>query len=357
MEEIYEMLELSGELVKLRLQSAKCRMNNIPTIDAPATGLEIPDMSSLHRVSAWAEIFDELNQIVVGTPTGKKENGDRAAKYCGISSNMNDNRRKNMANEGEIRATQCCEVKSENDEFWEKLDELWEGMSSTHQKCVVLPVSQNSKTRCEPSSSRGVHDSSSCGTLTGKSISVRYVVQEKCVNPVETHERTTQQAYAYLAEDSHGNLIHNNSKILECVSEDLKPTCNAPSSFASDNETEQFYLQKPIHKLSQSSQELRGNSEQHKNLELFPAVSDGTATASDSAQNDVLQTHTFSLKKCEEQGFGFTLKPDKFQQEVYVASILSGGPCDGMLQPLDKITKVSVKKFVCDREGANTLTL
>ena len=391
--EVYQMLDFSGEVVKLRLQSVDARRAKKPSVENPR-GLEIPDMSSLHRVSAWAEIFSELDQIVACTPSGAKkvpEAKTKAAKDDGVSESGNVTKKtgKELA-ESEIIATVCNEVKSGNDEFWEQFDELWEGEGSKEQTeqsvtntihtSEIRSYAAPTQNECTASS----HDSSS-GTLKGKSISIRYVVHEKCVNPTEeTREKTTQRSCVYLTQDSRGKLTRDDSKSngfsadedttnqsrkdstnrsredttheSRATEESLEKTTQITKSLerspsvASGYETDNSTLRSSANDLPHCGRSSRTDTETFTSIDSFDISNDADdkllASPSKVAQSsDVLETRTFSVGKSEDHGFGFSLMPDKFKQEVYIASVLPGGPCDGLLQPLDKITKVSLCHF------------
>lgn len=358
--EVYQMLDFSGDVVKLRLQSVDTRRAKNPSVENPG-GLEIPDMSSLHRVSAWAEIFNELDQIVASTPSvGKKETGSKneVAKSDEGSRKISDSRKKTGNEEGEITASVCNEVKSSNDEFWEQFDELWDGEESSKEQSVtnvVRPSEIRSHADCTKNESTTSSPDSSSGTLKGKSISVRYVVHEKCVNPTqESREKTTQRSCVYFTQDSRGKLTRDDSRSRETSTNGScemstqdsleKPTksLERSPSVASGYETDNSTLRTDCGRISQT------DTEHFTSMDSFDISNDaddkllispsklGTVESS-----DVLETRTFSVQKSDEHGFGFSLMPDKFKQEVYIASVLPGGPCDGMLQPLDKITKVS----------------
>lgn len=396
-EEVYQMLDFSGEFVKLRLQSVDTRKAKQSSVENPM-GLEIPDMSSLHRVSAWAEIFNELDQIVaVSTPPGAKKEPD--TKTEATESNAKTG---NEARESEITATVSKEVKSGNDEFWEQFGELWEGEKNcteeTGQSASKIARTDEIRSFAAPtyneSTDAGVktHDSSS-GTLNGKSISIRYFVHEKCVNPAqETREKTTQRSCVYLRQDSRGKLTCDSPKTQLSIKPFETSTNSSSINRSSENltrdsgSTQEYRAKKSlVESTDESPERTRQNT---RSLERSPSVASGYETDStlqnsvndlphfnqradaepftsmDSfdisndaddkllppptkvgnvdSSSDVLETRTFSVVKSGQDGFGFSLMPDKFKQEVYIASVLPGGPCDGMLQPLDKITKVSI---------------
>lgn len=378
--DVYQMLDFSGEVVKLRLQSVdqtnqdstKEKGYKIPEIPEKNLKIpEIPDMTSLHRVSAWAEIFNELDQIVASTtPVGdgahkRPGNKDGAVKDDGTYVNVSDTKYKiqNSQNaeskddvtESQITASVCNEVKSGNEDFWETFDALWEGhVSSTKQdedkesktdcqkKCEY---SGKSKSDVESPAERdksktdvvlhgtaitfprtgsentdvknGDHDSTS-GTLKGRSISVRYVVREKCVTPdaqishKDSFERSQSVASGYETDcstlrSSTNDIVHNG----RMSRTETEPFAASIDSFDISNDADDKLSYSPVVKIS-----------------------------SQSPISEFLETRTFSVQKSTEHGFGFSLMPDKFKQEVYVASVLPGGPCDGLLQPLDKIIKV-----------------
>lgn len=362
--EVYQMLDFSGDVVKLRLRSVDTRRTKNPSVENPG-GLQIPDMSSLHRVSAWAEIFNELDQIVASTPAvEKKVTGAKSevARNDGRSREISEPHKKTGNEEGEITATVCNEVKSSNDELWEQLDELWERKDSSKKRSVTDVVRDSgisSYADCTKNENTTSCVDTSSGTLKGKSISIRYVVHEKCVNPTqESREKTTQRSYVFLKQDSRGKLTRDDSRSREtCTNGSCetstqdsleKPTISLERSpsVASGYETDNSTLRNSANDLPQCG---RADTEHFTSVESFdisndaddkllisPASKLGTVDSS-----DVLEMRTFSVQKSEEHGFGFSLMPDKFKQEVYIASVLPGGPCDGMLQPLDKITKVS----------------
>ena len=394
--EVYQMLDFSGEVVKLRLQSVDTRRAKNPSVQNPGA-LEIPDMTSLHRVSAWAEIFNELDQIVASTPgVGKKETGDKSesVKDEGIPKKPSASNKKtgNELTESEITATVYNEVKSGNDEFWEQFDELWEGEGNSTKKTEqsVTNGVHTSEVRSYAAPTRNKTTSPPCpdsssGTLKGKSISIRYVVHEKCVNPTEeSEEKTTQRSCVYFTQDLHGKLTRDHSKPLELTTAQDKT--NAPrenstivtratvtnesrdhesrerakqvtkflersSSVASGYETDNSTLRSSANDLPDCSRGLQADTELFTSVDSFDISNDADEKLISSPlklqineSSGVLETRTFSVQRSEEHGFGFSLMPDKFKQEVYIASVLPGGPCDGRLQPLDKITKVS--KFV-----------
>ena len=384
------MLDFSGELVKLRLQSVDTRRAKNPSVGNTG-GLDIPDMSSLHRVSAWAEIFNELDQIVASTPSGAK-NEPRAetktAKNDGASGNVAAKTGKESA-ESEITATVCDEVKSANDEFWEQFGKLCEdeecsGEQTEESVAHTLHSSEIRSYAAPTKNEDTASQDSSSGTLKGKSISIRYVVHEKCVNPTqETRERTTQRSCVYFTQDSRGKLTRDDSKSHEFSADDdstnescksctngsrgntthesrvtqeslEKPTQITKSlerspSVASGYETDNSTLRSSANDLPHCGSSSQADTEPFTSMDSFDMSNDaddkllvsplkvGTAEPS-----NVLETRTFSVQKTEQHGFGFSLMPDKFKQEVYIASVLPSGPCDGMLQPLDKITKVSM---------------
>ncbi|XP_028397997.1 glutamate receptor-interacting protein 1-like isoform X2 [Dendronephthya gigantea] len=405
--EVYQMLDFSGEFVKLRLQSVDTRKTKQPSVETPARGLEIPDMSSLHRVSAWAEIFNELDQIVaVSKPSGAKkepETKTEAAKNVGITRKIPESNTKtgNEGAESEITATVSEEVKSGNDEFWEQFGELWESEKNRTEEQTTTNATRTDEIRsfAAPTSNESTdtgiktHDSSS-GTLNGKAISIRYVVHEKCVNPAQvTHERTTQRSCVYLRQDSRGKLSCDNPKtqfstkpyetstcsdsrnrsrenltndsgsaqesrerksLVESTDESPQKTrqntgsLERSPSVASGYETDST-LQNSVNDLPHCDQ--RGDTEPFTSMDSFDISNDAddkllpptTKVGNVDSTSDVLETRTFSVEKSGQHGFGFSLMPDKFKQEVYIASVLPGGPCDGMLQPLDKITKIDDK--------------
>jgi hypothetical protein len=379
--EAYQLLDFSGELVKLRLQSVDTRRAKFPNGEKPPLGLDIPDMTSLHRVSAWAEIFNELDQIVASTPsTAKKGPGadTKAASNDGVSENV-AKKTGNESSESEITATVCNDVESANDEFWEQFDELWEGDGSCKktEQSVTNGV-DTSAIRCHAASTKDEETASqdpSSGTIKGKSISIRYVVHEKCVNPTqETRERTTQRSCVYFKQDSRGKLTRDDSKSREeptngsctnCTSESRETsTLESPGkltqiakfperspSVASGYETDNSTLRSSANDLPHCGRSSQADTEFFTSVDSFDISNDAddkllsSPTKLANAQSsDVLETRTFSVQKSEEHGFGFSLMPDKFKQEVYIASVLPGGPCEGMLQPLDKITKVSMPR-------------
>lgn len=355
---VYQMLDFSGELVKLRLRSINDKRSQSSNEKDPGS-LEIPDMSSLHRVSAWAEIFDELDQIVASSKVAGAQKGhgneNEAAKDDGnsvkVSKGMEDvvdekSGKENEMAESEITATVCKQVESENGDFWEHFDALWEEhMSSagsekadddSRSECVKN-LAQNTESECHTHSAstddksetdhilhraaitlqrsrttdtgaKFAGNDSRSGTIKGKCISVRYVVREKCMTP---------------AQNSRENTLERSSSV------------------ASGYETDS------VNDVRQCGRMSRTESEPFASVDSFDISNDaddklcmGDKKSPQSPSTDILQTRTFSVRKSGEDGFGFSLMPDKFKQEVYIASVLPGGPCDGMLQPLDKITKI-----------------
>ena len=369
--EVYQMLDFSGDVVKLRLQSVDTRRAKNPSVENPG-GLEIPDMSCLHRVSAWAEIFNELDQIIASTPSvGKKETEAKSevAKNDGGSRKISDSRKKSGNEEGEITATVCNEVKSSSDEFWEQFDELWEGEESSKEQSVTN-VARTSGVRsyadCTKNECTAPSPDSSSGTLKGKSISIRYVVHEKCVNPTQdSREKTTQSSCVYFTQDSLGKLTRDDCRSRETPTNGScetstqnsleKPTksLERSPSVASGYETDNSTLRNSANDLPQCGCISQTDTEHFASMDSFDISNDADDKLLNSPSklgtvesSDVLETRTFSVQKSDEHGFGFSLMPDKFKQEVYIASVLPGGPCDGMLQPLDKITKVSISSFL-----------
>ena len=377
------MLDFSGEVVKLRLQSVDTRGPKTPSVEKPPVGLDIPDMSSLHRVSAWAEIFNELDQIVASTPSAAQKEPEAETANCnGVSvcENVTEKTGKESL-ESEITASVCKEVQSANDDFWQLFEEIWEGEGSSKQTEQSDTNTVNTSAICSHAASTKNEETasqdSSSGTLKGKSISIRYVVHEKCVTPTQDiQEKTTQRSCVYLKQDSRGKLTRDDSKSHElfadenstnrsytnCTSESReisteesreKPTLitkfierspSVASGYETDNSTLRSSVNDLPHCAGHSSQ---ADTEPFTSMDSFDISNDAddklAASSSKGAQSsDVLETRTFSVQKSEQDGFGFSLMPDKFKQEVYIASVLPSGPCDGMLQPLDKITKVSM---------------
>lgn len=348
---VYQMLDYSGEVVKLRLQSIDGTRSK-----KGSDFLEIPDMTSLHRVSAWAEIFSELDQIVSSsTPAGCEPrkgpaNEDETVKddgTCIEASAGQENtgvvlqRSENESGtaESDITASVCSEVKSGGEDFWEDFDALWE-MTSVGEKsktdCGKNLKTANESKAClqSPSEKRSVettfprtgddnkddHDSTS-GILKGKSISVRYVVHEKCVNPGTTE-----------------NTPVNSLERSPSVASGYETDCSAQ-------------LRGSANDVPLCGRMSRTDTEPFASMDSFDISNDAEDKIPLSARDklcaqspEVFETRVFSVQKSDEHGFGFSLMPDKFKQEVYIASVLPGGPCDGMLQPLDKITKVCFNK-------------
>ena len=386
--EAYQMLDFSGEVVKLRLQSVDTRRPKTPSVERPPVGLDIPDMSSLHRVSAWAEIFNELDQIVASTPSAAQKEPEAETKTANgngvsVSENVAEKTGKESL-ESEITASVCSEVKSANDDFWQLFEEVCEDEGSSKRTEPPNTNTVNTSAICSHAASTKNEETSSqdssSGTLKGKSISIRYFVHEKCVNPTQDiQEKTTQRSCVYLKQDSRGKLTRDDSKSHElfaddnstnrsctnCTSESReisteesreKPTLitkfiERSPSVASGYETDNSTLRSSVNDLPHCGRSSQADTEHFTSMDSFDISNDAddklTVSSSRGVQSssDVLETRTFSVQKSEQDGFGFSLMPDKFKQEVYIASVLPGGPCDGMLQPLDKITKIDDKEL------------
>jgi hypothetical protein len=171
-------------------------------------------------------------------------------------------------------------------------------------------------------------------------------------NGFSADEDTTNQSRKDSTNRSREDTTHESratEESLEKTTQITKSLERSPS-VASGYETDNSTLRSSANDLPHCGRSSRTDTETFTSIDSFDISNDADdkllASPSKVAQSsDVLETRTFSVGKSEDHGFGFSLMPDKFKQEVYIASVLPGGPCDGLLQPLDKITKVSLCHF------------